>query len=213
VIGRTISHYRIVEKLGDGGIGVVYKAEDKRLDRKVALKLLPHNLAHNEQAVERFRREAKAASALNHPNICTVYDFGEEEGKVFIVMEFLEGVILKSLIGIHSIELDRLLEICRDVADALAAAHARNIIHRDIKPENILICEGGHPKVLDFGLAKITVPDVKESDSATLTLTDTGIAMGTLPCMSPEQLQGRSVDNRTGIFSLGALLYEMATGH
>ena len=212
LIGQILSHYRILQKLGGGGMSVVYKAEDARLERKVALKLLPHDLAHNEQALVRFRREAKAASALNHPNICTVYDIGEDKGKAFIVMEFLDGTVLKSLIGTNSIELDRLLEISRDIADALSAAHGKNIIHRDIKPENISICDGGHPKVLDFGLAKINAPDDKQGEAETLTLTEAGLAMGTLPYMSPEQLRGRSVDQRTDIFSLGAVLYEMATG-
>lgn len=193
-------------------MGVVYKAEDTRLDRKVALKLLPHDVAHNEQALVRFRKEAKAASALSHPNICTVYDIGEERGKFFIVMEYLDGSMLRSLIGTHSIELDRILQISRDIADALAAAHAKNIIHRDIKPENIFICDAGQVKVLDFGLAKINVPDERQSESATLILTEAGFALGTLPYMSPEQLQGKSVDHRTDIFSLGAVLYEMATG-
>ena len=212
LIGQILSHYRILQKLGGGGMSVVYKAEDARLERKVALKLLPHDLAHNEQALVRFRREAKAASALNHPNICTVYDIGEDKGKAFIVMEFLDGTVLKSLIGTNSIELDRLLEISRDIADALSAAHAKNIIHRDIKPENIFICDSGHLKVLDFGLAKIKAPDDKQGEAETLTLTEAGLAMGTLPYMSPEQLRGRSVDHRTDIFSLGAVLYEMATG-
>ena len=212
LIGQILSHYRILQKLGGGGMSVVYKAEDARLERKVALKLLPHDLAHNEQALVRFRREAKAASALNHPNICTVYDIGEDKGKAFIVMEFLDGTVLKSLIGTNSIELDRLLEISRDIADALSAAHAKNIIHRDIKPENIFICDSGHLKVLDFGLAKIKAPDDKQGEAETLTLTEAGLAMGTLPYMSPEQLRGRPVDHRTDIFSLGAVLYEMATG-
>lgn len=212
LIGHILLHYRIVQKLGGGGMGVVYEAEDTRLDRKVAVKLLPHDLAHNKQALVRFRKEAKAASALNHPNICTVYDIGEDRGKAFIVMEFLDGTTLKSLIGPNSMELDRLLEISRDIADALSAAHAKNIIHRDIKPDNIFICEDGHPKVLDFGLAKINAPDDKQGESETLTLTEAGLAMGTLPYMSPEQLRGRSVDHSTDIFSLGVILYEMATG-
>ena len=212
MIGRTISHYRIVGKLGTGGMGVVYKAKDTRLDREVALKFLSDGMAQDQQALERFRREAKAASALNHPNICTVYDIGEESGKAFIVMEYLDGTVLKDLIGGHPMELDRLLEISCEIADALAAAHVKNIIHRDVKPANIFMSEDGHAKVLDFGLAKIAVPDTEESESRTLTVTQPGIAMGTLPYMSPEQLHGRAVDHRTDIYSLGAVLYEMATG-
>ena len=212
MIGRTISHYRIVAKLGKGGMGVVYKAKDTRLEREVALKFLSDGMAQDQQALERFRREAKAASALNHPNICTVYDIGEESGKAFIVMEYLDGTALKDLIGRHPMELHRLLEISCEIADALAAAHVKNVIHRDIKPANIFMSEHGHAKILDFGLAKIAVPDTEESKFTTLTVTQTGIAMGTLPYMSPEQLHGRQVDHRTDIYSLGAVLYEMATG-
>src|SRR5579862_308735 len=212
LIGQTISHYRIIEKLGGGGMGVVYRAEDPRLHRNVALKFLPDNVVQESQALARFQREAQAASALNHPNICTVYDVGEDKGKAFIVMEYLEGVMLKALIARQPIELQHLLEISGEIADALAAAHAKNIIHRDIKPENIFICGSGHPKVLDFGLAKINETHEKGGETTIFALSEVGIALGTLPYMSPEQLQGLPVDHRTDIFSLGAVLYEMAAG-
>jgi len=212
LIGQTISHYRIVERLGGGGMGVVYKAQDTRLERFVALKFLPENLAQDKNAMERFRREAKTASALNHPNICTIHDIGEHENGAFIAMECLNGVTLMSLVRNQPMELERVLRISSELADALGATHEKNIIHRDLKPGNIFILESGQAKILDFGLAKICSSADEANDYATLTLTQAGVVMGTLPYMSPEQLQGLRVDHRTDIFSLGAVLYEMATG-